>query len=68
MYDNLKDIGSWFSRKFKLLAEREIAAGKALQKCSENAEVLNEQWHLQIENQTKTTPRMYIHPFAIRNN
>jgi hypothetical protein len=59
MYDNLKDIGTWFSRKFKSLAEQEIAAGKALQKCPENAEVLKDQWRLQIESQTKTTPRTY---------
>src|ERR1700704_1348130 len=56
--ENFKNIGQWFTNKYKTLTLRETSARDAFSRCCVPAATAREQWRLQIAAQTAVQPRM----------
>jgi hypothetical protein len=57
--ENFKNIGQWFTNKYKTLTQRETSARDAFSRCCVTAATAREQWQLQVAAQTAAQPRMF---------
>jgi hypothetical protein len=60
--ENFKNIGKWFTNKYKTLTQRETSARDAFSRCRVTAATAREQWRLQVAAQTAAQPRTLKHP------